>query len=134
VTQQSPAPGWYPDPSDPRKNIYWNGTAWSGPPPQTEADNSSISKKTAVAVGVSVLVAIGLVMSMQSVSLLSGSGPIWTGVGVVAAGTAVAFFMRATKAVCIVAALCLAFSLFNAFYMEKQLSDKRNEITQIFQH
>ena len=79
-----------------------------------------------------VLVAIGLVMSMQSVSLLTGTGPVWTGVGVVAAGTAVAFFMRATKWVRVVAALCLAFSLFNAFYMEKQLSDKRNEISQIF--
>ena len=55
-----------------------------------------------------------------------------TGVGVVAAGTAVAFFMRATKWVRVAAALCLAFSLFNAFYMEKQLSDKRNEISQIF--
>jgi hypothetical protein len=134
VTQQSPAPGWYPDPSDPGKKIYWNGTAWSGPPPPTDADKSSISKKTAVAVGVCVIVAIGVVMSMQSTSLLNGTGPIWTGVGVVAAGTAVAFFMRASKWVCVVAALCLAFSLFNAFYMEKQVSDKRNEISHMFEH
>ena len=26
------APGWYPDPSDPAKQIYWDGTAWSGLP------------------------------------------------------------------------------------------------------
>ncbi|WP_233213396.1 DUF2510 domain-containing protein [Mycobacterium hubeiense] len=132
MTQPSPAPGWYPDPSDPGKKIYWNGTAWGGPPPPAEADGSNISKRTAVAIGVCVLVAIGLVMSMQSVSLLTGTGPIWTGVGVVAAGTAIAFFMRATTWVRVVAALCLAFALFNAIYMEKQLSDKRNEISQIF--
>jgi hypothetical protein len=134
VTQQSPAPGWYPDPSDPGKKIYWNGTAWTGPPPPTDADKSGISKDTAVAVGVCVLVAIGLVMSMQSASLLTGTGPIWTGVGVVAAGTAVAFFMRAAKWVRVVAALCLALSVFGAFYMEKQISDKRNEISHMFEH
>lgn len=132
MTQQSPTPGWYPDPTDPAKQIYWNGTAWSGPPAPTGADKSNISKSAAVAVGVCVLVAIGLVMSMQSVSLLTGTGPIWTGVGFVAAGTAVAFFMRAATWVRVVAALILALALLNAFYMENQLNEKRNEIDQIF--
>jgi Protein of unknown function (DUF2510) len=84
MTGLLPAPGWYPDPSDPRKRIYWDGTAWSGP---AEADTSNNGKKRAVAVGVCVLVVLGLVMSMQSVSLITGSGPVWTGVAVVAAGT-----------------------------------------------
>ena len=134
---------WYPDPSGaPGVLRYWDGTAWSGSvrpagvscsaPGPTEAEKSNNSKKTAVAIGVCVLVVIGLVMSMQSVSLLTGTGPVWTGVGVVAAGTAVAFFMGAAKWVRVVAALCLALSLFNAFYMENQLSEKRNEISQIF--
>jgi len=52
----------------------------------------------------------------------------------VAAGTAVAFFMGAATWVRAVAALCLAIALFNAFYMEHQLSNKRNEISQIFNH
>lgn len=52
--------------------------------------------------------------------------------GVAAAGTAVAFLMGATNGVRVVAALCLGLSLFSAFYMEKQLSDKRNEISQMF--
>lgn len=94
VTTPSPAPGWYPDPSDPGKRIYWDGTAWSTPAP-SEADKSNSGKKAAVAIGVCVLVVIGLVMSMQSISLLTGSGPVWTGVAVVAAGTA--FFLRAAK-------------------------------------
>jgi hypothetical protein len=127
--------GWYPDPSDPGRQIYWNGTAWGGPVQQTGVTSSTPtnnSKNAAVAIGVCVLVAIGLVMSMQSVSLLSGSGTVWTGVGFVAAGTAVAFFLGAATWVRVIAALCLAFALFSAVYMEKQLSDKRNEISQIF--
>jgi hypothetical protein len=127
--------GWYPDPSDPGRQIYWNGTAWSGPVQQAGVAISAPannSKNAAVAVGVCVLVVIGLVMSMQSVSLLSGSGTIWMGVGFVAAGTAVAFFLGAAAWIRVIAALCLAFALFSAVYMEKQLSDKRNEISQIF--
>lgn len=96
---------------------------------QAEAGSN---KKVAVAIGVGVLIAIGLVMSMQSVSLLTGSGPIWTGVAVVAAGTALAFFMGAATWVRVLAALVLALALLNGFYMEKQISDKREELTKIF--
>ena len=103
-------------------------------PPAPEADKSNNSKKTAVAIGVCVLVVIGLVMSMQSVSLITGSGPVWTGVAVVAAGTAVAFFLRASTWVRVVAALVLALSLANALYIENQLSHKRDEITHVFDH
>ena len=80
------------------------------------------------------LVVIGIVMSMQSVSLITGSGPIWTGVAVVAAGTAVAFFLRAAMWVRVVAALVLALALANALYIENQLSHKRDEITHMFNH
>jgi Protein of unknown function (DUF2510) len=137
MTQPSPAPGWYPNPSDSESQIYWDGTVWSAPVSSpgagpAEPDKSNISKKAAVAVGVFVLVGIGLVMSMQSVSLLTGSGPVWTGVAVVAGGTAVAFFLRAGGWVRVIAAVLLALSLANAFYMEKQLSDRRNELTHMF--
>lgn len=128
MTAPSPAPGWYPDPSDPTRQIYWDGTAWSRP----AAPDSSNNRSRAVAIGVCVLVGIGLVMSMQSVSLITGSGPVWTGVAVVAAGTALAFFMRAPKAVRIIAALVLALAVANALYIENQLSQKRNEITHMF--
>jgi len=73
-------------------------------------------------------------MSMQSVSLITGSGPVWTGVAVVAAGTALAFFLRAATWVRIVAALVLALALANALYIENQLSHKRDEITHMFNH
>lgn len=131
MSAPSPAPGWYPDPSDPSRRIYWDGTAWSGP---AGGDTSNPSKKTAVAIGVCVLVGIGLVMSMQSVSLITGSGPVWTGVAVVAAGTAVAFFLRAAKWVRVVAVLVLALSVANGLYIENQLSQKRDEISHMFNH
>jgi Protein of unknown function (DUF2510) len=128
----NPQPGWYPDPLNPGKQIYWDGARW-GEPVGVPSDSGK-SKKTAVAIGVCVLVVIGLMMSMQSVSLLTGSSPVWTGVGVVAAGTAVAFFMGAETWVRVVAALLLALALVNAFYIENQLSDKRQEISRVFNH
>lgn len=106
----------------------------SSAPAPTEADKSNGSKKTAVAFGVCVLVVIGLVMSMQSVSLLTGSGQVWTGVAVVAGGTALAFFLRAATWVRVVAALLLALSLANALYIENEMSHKRDEITHEFDH
>ncbi|GAB3021617.1 DUF2510 domain-containing protein [Mycobacterium bourgelatii] len=129
MTAPQPAPGWYPDPSDPKKRIYWDGNAWSGP---AQADNPDNRKKTAVAIGVCVLVVVGLVMSMQSVSLMTGSGPVWTGVAVVAAGTAVAFFLRAATWVRVLAALVLVLALANGFYIEDQMNKKREELTHIF--
>ncbi len=98
----------------------------------SEADKSNSGKQAAVAIGVCVIVVIGLVMSMQSVTLLTGSGQVWTGVAVVAAGTALAFFMRAATWVRVVAALLLAVSLANGLYIENQLSDKRHELTRMF--
>ncbi|MEW2481433.1 DUF2510 domain-containing protein [Mycobacterium sp. NPDC049093] len=133
MSNPSPAPGWYPDPSDPGNRIYWNGTSWSGPASgPTATDKANSGKQAAVAAGVCVLVVIGLVMSMQSVSLLTGSGPVWTGVAVVAAGTAVAFFLGAAKWVRIVAAVLLALALVNAIYIENEMSNKRNEISRMF--
>jgi len=128
-----PAPGWYPDPSDPSRNIYWDGTAWSQPAvDQPQTNKSSPNKKTAVSIGVLILSAIGLFMTMQSVSLFSGTGSIWTGVAVIAAGAAMSYFLGAAKWARVIALVCLVFGLLNAFYIEKQMSDKRNEISQIF--
>jgi hypothetical protein len=53
---------------------------------------------------------------------------VWTGVAVVAAGTAVAYFLRAGKWVRVVAVLLLGLSLANGLYIEQQLSNKRAEL------
>ncbi|OBK95769.1 hypothetical protein A5645_11080 [Mycobacterium asiaticum] len=124
-----PAPGWYPDPSDPTRQIYWDGSTWIKPGGAGDSDNR---KNPAIAIGVCVLVGIGLVMSMQSVSLMTGSGQVWTGVAVVAGGTALAFILRTATWVRVVSALLLALALANALYIEDQLSKKRDELTHIF--
>ena len=95
---------------------------WEPPPPPTN------DKKAAVAVGVCVLAVIGTIMSMQSTSLLNGTGSIWLGVVLVGAAVAAAFFLRGATWVKVVAAVLLGLSLFSALYMEHQMTEKRNEI------
>jgi Protein of unknown function (DUF2510) len=129
VTNEPTPPGWYPDPNNPSNKIYWDGTAWRTNP----ASNAmSPNKSPAVAIGVLLLAVIGVVMSMQSVSLMTGSGLIWTGAAVVAAATAASFFLHAASWVRVVAALLLVLALGNAIYIEHQMSIKRDEITRMF--
>lgn len=85
-----------------------------------------------MAIGVCALSGIGLVMSMQSASLMTGTGTIWTGAGLAAAGLAAAFFLGAEKWVRGLATVALVAAVFSAGYMEKQLSDKRNELSRMF--
>lgn len=132
MTQPSREPGWYPDPSDPSKNIYWDGSAWQGSPTSVEADESGSSKKIGIAIAVIVLGLVGTVMAQQSVSLISGTGQIWTGVAIAGVALALSYFLGAAFWVRIIASTCLVFSLFSAVYMETQLSEKRQELRQIF--
>ena len=73
------APGWYPDPSNPGKRIYWDGARWGEP--VGVPDDSNKNKKTAVAIGVCVLAVVGLVMSF----IIPGIG-YWAHVGGLLAG------------------------------------------------
>jgi hypothetical protein len=121
----NPTPGPYPDP-----NLVPGAV-----PFETRLDPNAHArdqKSKAISIGVLILAVIGLVMSMQSVSLLSGTGTLWTGVGLAAAGTAAAFFLGAAKWARVVAALCLAGALAATMYMETQLNQKREEISAIF--
>ncbi|MDQ2636336.1 MAG: DUF2510 domain-containing protein [Actinomycetota bacterium] len=139
MSEALPPPGWYPDPDGGRGKLYWDGEGWVEPdlPADAEAtnasaDSSGISKKTATSIGVCVLAVIGLLMSMQSVSLLTGSGPVWTGVAVTGVATALSFFLSVHKWGRTVACIVLALVLANAFYIENELINKRNEITRTF--
>ena len=89
------------------------------------------SNSAAVAAGVCVLVAIGLIMTFQSVSLMSGSGTIWIGVALVGGGVALAFFLRGPLWVRITTVLVLALALLNACSVERSMNDKRREIGNI---
>ena len=158
MTAPPPAPaGWYPDPASGGRR-YWDGATWGpvvtlgGPSPQTinpdpqflpppspaaaaaAAQHPADQKSKAVSIGVILLAVIGLVMSMQSVSLMSGTGTLWTGVGLAAAGTAAAFFLGAENPTRIIAAICLAAALLSVMYAESQISQKRSEISDIFKN
>ena len=154
MTAPPPAPaGWYPDPASGGRR-YWDGAAWGpvvtlgGPLPQSinsdpqflpspspsTAQHPADQKSKAVSIGVILLAVIGLVMSMQSVSLMSGTGTLWTGVGLAAAGTAAAFFLGAENPTRIIAAICLAAALLSVMYAESQISQKRSEISDIFKN
>ena len=127
VTMPHTPPGWYPDPNHPGRQIYWDGARWAQPVPAP-----SNGRSAAVAIGVLLLVVIGLVMSMQPVTMMTGSTLTWMGVGVAAAGTASAFLLRAAVWARVVACVVLAIALINAVYIESQLSDRRAEFSQIF--
>ena len=134
--------GWYPYAPDPTKRIYWDGTAWSGPVPLEAANapasssgdpsDSDSAKKTGIAIGVIVLAIVGTIMSQQPVSLFSGSGQIWTGVAITGVAAALSYFLGAAFWVRVIASICLVASLFSAIYMETQLNEKRQELSNIF--
>lgn len=130
MSGEAMAPGWYLTSSG--RHAYWDGQKWlpDEPPPAPAAHSNS--REQAIAVGVLILSGIGLVMSMQSASLLTGTGSIWTGVALAGVGAAAAFFLGAAKWARIVAIVILVLALFSAGYMEKQISDKRNEISHMF--
>jgi hypothetical protein len=73
-------------------------------------------------------------MSMQSVSLMTGSGPVWTGVAVAGGATALGFFLRAAPIARGFAVLLLVVAVVNAFYIENEMQKKRDQITHTFDH
>lgn len=121
----TPTPGPYPDPNYPPRAVPFETTL----DPKAHTRDQ---KSTAISIGVLILAGIGLIMSMQSVSLFSGTGTLWTGVGLAAAGTAAAFFLGAAKWARVIAALCLVVALAATVFMEQQMNEKREEISAIF--
>ncbi len=95
----------------------------SAPPPARKP------ARAGVAAGVCVLAVIGLVMSLQPVSLMSGSVTVWLGVAIIGAATAAAFFLRGPTWVRIAAPIVLAVALLNALAIEHDMSDKRDQIS-----
>lgn len=127
-----PAAGWYPEPNGGTAQRYWDGTRWTVTAAPSPPTASTTGKKAAVAAGVCVLVVIGIIMTLQPVSLISGSGIIWTGVAMTTGGTAVAFFLGGPIWVRVIACLALGFTLLGAFYTEHEMSVRRDELSNIF--
>ncbi len=74
---------------------------------------------------------IGLVMSMQSASLLTGTGMLWTGAAIAVGATIVAFAMKADRWVKVVAALAMVVAVANVMVVESQLEDMRQDLSDL---
>ncbi len=148
MTQGQTAPaGWYPHPEMASTMRYWDGQAWtdhiapasaapstspapSAPPaPPQAAKQSQITTALVLVGGV-----IGLVMSMQSASLLTGTGGLWTGVALACAAPIAALVMRQStpRWVRVVAIILAVIAIVNVAYVESQLEAKRQEISNLF--
>ena len=96
-------------------------------PPAPTADPNA-SKRAASAFGVCVLVVIGFIISMQPVSLMTGSTMIWIGVALAAGGTALAFFLGTPVWVRVVAPIVLVLAVVNVLAVEHEMSVRRDSL------
>ncbi|WP_311209481.1 MULTISPECIES: DUF2510 domain-containing protein [unclassified Aeromicrobium] len=142
MSEQVPVAGWYP--VDDLTERYWNGESWSeetrpraaGPSTPTSAtaglQQSTSSGSPALLKAVVLAGAvIGLVMSMQSASLLTGTGMLWTGAAIAVGATIVAFAMKADRWVKVVAALAMVVAVANVMVVESQLEDMRQDLSDL---
>ena len=80
------------------------------------------------------LAVIGLVISQQPVSLMSGSGIVWIGVALVGGALALAYFLGARTWVRVVAGIVLALTFFSACATEHELEQRRIQVRNTFNH
>lgn len=132
------APGWYADPAMADTQRYWDGAVWTEhvAPMTGQPASASTSSSNSQVYMLLVLTgtAIGTIMAMQSASLLTGTGSNWTGVAIVVAAAILARFVRNSIPawVRIVAILAALASLANVIYLENELDNKREEISNMF--
>lgn len=137
-----PPAGWYIHPTMADTRRYWDGQRWTADiaplyPQEQESDQQRPQprgKPTSQTLG-GLLVAgsiIGLVMSLQSASLLTGTGLLWTGVAITLGMAVAAWVIDDVSswiwAACVLMAL-IAFA--NVQSVESQLDDTREEINEI---
>jgi hypothetical protein len=136
-----PPPGWYASPGHAGFEQWWGGQRWTehtrpvsadivAPQNHPTATQESIGT-FAITAGV-VLVLIGAAMQFQSVSLLTGAGTLWIGAGLALGGVVMIFAFHGRTAIRAIAVIALVFCVGNVVYVEHQLTQKRQEIQQIF--
>lgn len=122
--------GWYP--IDDETDRYWNGRSWSDSRPATAADPPDSSSTSNVAVaGIGAASVVGLVMTFQTVSLMSGTGTIWTGVAIAVGAAIFAGALKVAFRVRLAAVVIALIAVGNAVNVEGQLEEQRQKITDI---
>jgi peptidoglycan/LPS O-acetylase OafA/YrhL len=108
------------------------------PAPTTEpvedefVDEGSFTRERLAEAGVAAAAVVGVVLSMQSVSLITGAGIIWAGAAVALAAFVVAYILRLPYRTLIASGVVAAICVACVAYDEAQLNDKRQEISQLF--
>ena len=80
------------------------------------------------------LVAIGLVLSLQPVSLLTGDGILWVAAALAVAGVIVTFIPGLDRWTKVFVTLIAIFVVANTFYVDNQLRQQPEKIRQQIQH
>ena len=85
----TPAPGWYPDPSNPSAQRYWDGAAWGPtaplaayPPPRAEPARFTIHYGFAVLAALSLIGTLFFGIPMLSTASDHGTGGVGAVVGI----------------------------------------------------
>jgi hypothetical protein len=77
---------------------------------------------------------VGLILSQQSVTVMSGSGIVWTGAAICVGAGIVSWVVKATptwaRVVCIIVGFI---AISTAFSIESQLDDRRQEIARLLE-
>jgi len=130
-------PGWYADPTGQAPLRWWDGSSWTAhisapvqgqaPVPQSEPNTKLLIAILAWAL---VLVGTGLAL-FTNVSLLTGTGTVWTGVALAIVGAVVAFVGRASAATKVIAVILVAAAVASGVYDEIQLQHKRDQLNSI---
>lgn len=116
----------------------WRRVEESKPDPKQTASTSPQSVSAATSqIAAAFIVAssiVGVILSMQSVSLMTGTGILWTGAALAFAAAVAGLVMRSfTPAWArIVAILAAALAIYAAVSMEMQMEERRSEIRSNF--
>lgn len=124
-------PGWYPDPEMADTRRYWDGSKWGDNVAPAQSASSATSRQVVIALVVAASIGGGI-LSQQTVSLMTGSGIIWAGVALAVGAAIVSVVVPAmptwTQVVCILVA---AGAVYSGIAVEAQLSDTRDEISNL---
>jgi hypothetical protein len=137
-TPAGPSAGWYPDAKLADTVRYWDGGQWTDnvAPASGKVSSQPASVRQSQSVIALVLAGsvVGLVMALQSASLLTGTGTLWTGVAIASGAGMASWVMRHSLPTVVrgVAIIVAAVALANVMWVESQLDDKRQEISNLF--
>jgi hypothetical protein len=141
MTEPSPLPtpsgaapaGWYP--AEHGVMRWWDGGQWAAPAPAPGTQMSAGNQRTLILTVGLIAAVLGLFLSLQPVSLMTGSGKVWTGAAIAIGAFVLVVVMlrKTTKWAVIVIGIIAALSVASAVATEIALQDKRDELNQMFE-